>query len=220
VRELAPTLEAARPSLQHLSEALPPLRRLAIELEPGVAELPDTIDAFDPWLAQINPLLRDRELGGTARLLKGAAPGLARTAKFSRPLFRDLGLMSRCVSENLIPTGDVVITDGFSTGQPNYREFFYSAVNIAGESQSVDGNGQYVRVQSGGGPSLVRAPTPLGGFQNEFVYGNTIEPPAGVQPVQPRSLPPFRMDVACHENAVPDINGPASAVGAPDLVAP
>jgi phospholipid/cholesterol/gamma-HCH transport system substrate-binding protein len=220
VRELAPTLEEARPSLQHLSDALPPFRRLAIELEPGVAELPDTIDAFDPWLAQMNPLLGDRELGGTAKLLKGAAPGLARTAKFSRPLFRDLGLLSRCVSENLIPAGDVVINDTFSTGQPNYREFFYAAANVAGESQSFDGNGQYVRVQSGGGPTLVRTPTILGGFQNEFVYGNTIELPTGVQPLQPRSLPPFRMDVACHSNAVPDINGPAGAVAPPDLVAP
>jgi phospholipid/cholesterol/gamma-HCH transport system substrate-binding protein len=218
VRELAPTLEEARPSLQHLSDALPPLRRLAIELEPGVAELPDTIEAFDPWLAQVNPLLRDRELGGTAKLLKGAAPGLARTAKFSAPLFRDLGLLSRCASENLIPAGDIVITDAFSTGQPNYREFFYGASNLSGESQAIDGNGQYVRVQSGGGPTLVRAPTLGGGFQNEFVYGNTIEAPQGVQPFQPRSLPPFRMDVRCHRNAVPDINGPAGAVAPPDLV--
>jgi hypothetical protein len=58
----------------------------------------------------------------------------------------------------------------------------------------------------------------LGGFQNEFVYGNTIEAPQGVQPFQPRSLPPFRMDVPCHRNAVPDINGPAAAVAPPDLV--
>jgi phospholipid/cholesterol/gamma-HCH transport system substrate-binding protein len=220
VAELAPTLEEAEPSLRHLSDSLPPFRALAIALEPGVAELPDTIDAFEPWLAQFEPLLGKRELGGTAKLLKGSAPGLARTAKFSKPLFQNLGLLSRCVSENLIPAGDVVISDAFSTGQPNYREFFYGAVNVSGESQSFDGNGQYVRVQSGGGPTLVRSPSSLSGFQNEFVYGNTIEPPQGVQPFQARSLPPFRMDVACHTNDVPDINGPAAAVAPPDLVEP
>ena len=218
--ELAPTLEEAEPSLRHLSAALPPLRALAIEARPGIAELPATIDAFRPWLAQVKPLLGERELGGVSRLLAKAAPGLGQTARFSDDLFRELGLVSRCVSENLIPTGDVVVTDAFSTGEPNYREFFYGTVNLAGESQSFDGNGQYVRFQSGGGPTLVQTPIPGGGFQNAFAYGNTIEPPAGVQPDRPDALPPFRPDVPCHTNAVPDINGPAAAVGPPDLVEP
>jgi hypothetical protein len=28
-------------------------------------------------------------------------------------------------------------------------------------------------------------------------------------------LPPFRMDVPCHTQAVPDVNGPAAALGPP-----
>ena len=46
-----------------------------------------------------------------------------------------------------------------------------------------------------------------------------IEAPEGLQPVVPGSRPPFRPDVPCQENAVPDINGPASAVGPSDLTA-
>jgi phospholipid/cholesterol/gamma-HCH transport system substrate-binding protein len=229
IDELAPTLEEAEPSLRELSDALPPLRALAIEARPGIAEIEATIDAANPWLDQVDPLLSDRELGGVARLLARAAPGLAESAHESGPLFRQIGLLGRCTSDVLIPTGDVVIDDSgvangtpfdFSTGQPNYREFFYAAVQMAGESQSFDGNGPYLRFQSGGGPTLVRADNPGGGGLpgNRFVWGNTIEPPLGVRPVLPANRPPFRMDVPCHRNPVPDINGPAAAVGPPDLV--
>ena len=50
-----------------------------------------------------------------------------------------------------MPTGNQVIDDRFTTGQPNYREFFYTTVNLAGESQNFDGNGAYLRLQPGTG---------------------------------------------------------------------
>jgi phospholipid/cholesterol/gamma-HCH transport system substrate-binding protein len=218
IGELAPTLEEAGPSLRALSDSLPPLRALAIEARPGIAELPATIEAFNPWLDQVDQLLDERELGGLARQLSRAAPGLARTAHFSPSLFRELGLVGRCTSEVLIPAGDVVVDGQFRTGQPNYREFFYAATQVAGESQSFDGNGPYVRFQSGGGPTMVEAPNPGGFAENTKVFGNTIEPPAGLQPALPSTRPPFRMDFPCHRNPVPNINGPASAVASPDLV--
>src|SRR3712207_8711478 len=37
------------------------------------------------------------------------------------------------------------------TGVENYKEFWYTMVGLAGESQNFDGNGQYVRFQPGGG---------------------------------------------------------------------
>ncbi|HSI79702.1 MAG TPA: MlaD family protein [Solirubrobacterales bacterium] len=228
IDELAPTLEQAEPSLRELSDALPPLRALAIEARPGIAELPATIAATRPWLAEADPLLGDRELGGTARLLREAAPPLAETARASAPLFGNLGRVSRCTSEVLVPTGDLVINDSgvvdgtpfdFGTGQPNYREFFYSLVQMAGESQSFDGNGSYVRVQAGGGPTLVQAPNVAGSpIGQRLLFGNTIEPPLGVRPALPARRPPFRMDVPCHRNPVPNVNGPAAAVAPPDLV--
>jgi hypothetical protein len=46
-----------------------------------------------------------------------------------------------------------------------------------------------------------------------------LEVPDGIQPVLPAATPPFRMDVACHQNDPPDINGPAAAAGPSDLVA-
>ena len=60
-------------------------------------------------------------------------------------------------------------------------------------------------------------PNPGGGFNNEALYGNAVVAPEGVQPALPSSPPPFRLEVPCHKNALPAVNGPGSAVAAPDL---
>jgi phospholipid/cholesterol/gamma-HCH transport system substrate-binding protein len=216
---LAPTLEAARPALAHLNASFPQLRAFAIEARPGIAELPDTIEAAGPWLDQARPLLSGRELGGLARLLRLATPDLAQTTRLTPGLLGQIELTSRCFSQILIPTGNVVIDDAggaypFTTGVPNYKEFFYGAANQAGESQGFDGNGNYLRFQTGGGPVLTTAPQPGGGFQNSAVFGTTIEPPVGTRPALPGQKPPIQPDVPCHQNAPPDING-ASPVGPP-----
>lgn len=216
---LGPTLAESEVSLRHLSDALPSLRALARASRPGIQELPATIDALEPWLAQTRLLLRDEELGGTARLLRGTAPGLAEVASASRRLFPETERTALCTTENLVPTADTVITaDDFGTGQPNFQEFFYGAVQLAGAGQPFDGNGPYLRLQPGGGPRLLSAPNPNGPIQDTRVFGTAVEAPAGIQPVLPGSAPPFRMDVPCHENDAPDLNGPAAAAGPPDLV--
>jgi phospholipid/cholesterol/gamma-HCH transport system substrate-binding protein len=229
IHELAPTLQEAQPSLRHLNEALPWFRRLARESLPGIRQLPATIRAGSPWLVQARKLLGNNELGGTAKILAASGPGLAQATHASLKLFPQLGLTSRCVSHNLVPAGNVVIDDAggdypFSTGQPNFREFFYSTVGLAGESQNFDGNGPYVRFQAGGGPQLVRMANPGGQFQNETVWGKNISAPLGTRPELPASpsaratgQPPFRMDVPCYTQDVPKINSPvAAAVGEPD----
>ena len=105
----------------------------------------------------------------------------------------------------------------FSTGQPNSREFLYGLTQLAGESQGFDGNGSFVRFQAGGGPQLVRMPNPGGGFQAESLWGHSIAPPLGTRPRLPaQGKPPFRMDVPCYTQTVPDLNGPAGAVAGPD----
>lgn len=216
---LGPTLTETEVSLRHLSDALPPVRALAREARPGIQELPATIDAFEPWLAQTGLLLRDEELGGTAQLLKSSAPGLAEVAAATRRLFPETERLARCTTENLVPTADTVITaDDFGTGQPNFQEFFYGAVQLAGSGQPFDGNGPYLRLQPGGGPQLLHAENPGAAINDTQVFGSAVEAPAGVQPALPNSPPPFRMDVPCQENPIPDLNGPASAPAPPDLV--
>jgi phospholipid/cholesterol/gamma-HCH transport system substrate-binding protein len=216
---LDPTLDETEVSLGNLSDALPALRALARESVPGIEELPATIEALDPWLPQARRLMQDRELGGLSRLLRGAAPGLAEASAQSKKLFPITDRVARCTTENLVPTADTVITaDGFDTGQPNFQEFLYGAVQLGGAAQSFDGNGSFIRLQPAGGPNLVSTANPGGAIQDTRVFGTAIENPAGVQPVLPDAVPPFRMDVRCHTNAPPDLNGPSAAAGPPDLV--
>jgi phospholipid/cholesterol/gamma-HCH transport system substrate-binding protein len=217
VEELAPTLEEARPSLAALNDALPAVRALAIESQPAIEELPATITAATPWLRQARRLVGDQELGGLARLLRDAAPGLAQTTIASKSFFKQQTLLARCTSRVLVPTGNVVVDDGFSSGQPNYNEFLYSAVNLNGVVQGFDGNGPYARFQSGGGPTLVRGAVPGATAGNGLNFSNLIEAPDGVRPVVPDALPPFRPDFPCKNNPVPKINGPAGAAGPADL---
>ncbi len=222
IHELAPTVEQARPSLLHLSNALPPFRTLARESLPGIRQLPATVKAGTPWLIQTRKLLRGDELGGTSKILASSAPPLAKVTHATISLFPQAGLVGRCVSHNLVPLGNEVVDDAggaypFSTGQPNYREFLYSAVNIAGESQGFDGNGPFVRFQAGGGPRFVHmkvsgATAP--GTQS--MWGFNIDNVLGTRPRLPASgMPPFRMDVPCYTQDVPNLNGPAGAVGPP-----
>jgi phospholipid/cholesterol/gamma-HCH transport system substrate-binding protein len=222
IHELAPTLEQARPTLRHIDQSLPPFRALAIALEPGVRQLPATIRTGTPWLIQVKRLLRKGELGNDARYLAEAGPGLAQTTVASPSLFHQTDLLSRCTSHNLVPAGNTVLQDSgpgynFTTGQPNIRELFYSTVQLAGESQVFDGNGSYVRFQAGGGPTLTRMDNPGGGPLNESIWAHNISPPLGTRPqLTGKNPPPFREDVACYKNAVPDLNGPLAAQGPPD----
>jgi ABC-type transporter Mla subunit MlaD len=224
IEELAPTLEQTESSLADLNDALPAVRALAIESLPGFEELPATIAAGNPWLDQTNALLQDSELGGLAKLVRKASPPLAQVSATTKGFFEQQTALARCVSDVLVPTGDQVINDDFSTGEPNYREFLYSTVQLAGESQGFDGNGPYVRFESGGGGVLVKGQNPGGvpGFGplaqgNSLNFANVQEAPEGQQPYLPDAPPPYRPDVPCASNPVPDVNGPGAAVGAPDL---
>jgi phospholipid/cholesterol/gamma-HCH transport system substrate-binding protein len=220
IRELAPTVEQARPSLLHLSNALPPFRALARASLPGIRQLPATIRAGSPWLVQTRKLLRNDELGGDAKLLASSAPPLAKVTHASVSLFPQTGLVGRCVSHNLVPAGNQVIDNRggaypFSTGQPNFREFFYAAVGLSGESQGFDGNGPMVRFQAGGGPDQVQMATPGNLPETKSMWANTISPVLGTRPRLPAGgLPPFRMDVPCYTQDVPNLNAPpAGAIG-------
>jgi phospholipid/cholesterol/gamma-HCH transport system substrate-binding protein len=216
IRLLAPTLRVTHASLVSLNRSLPPLRTYSIELRPAIAELPELISASKPFLAQVRPLLSGREAGGTARLLRESTPGLAGAALAGKQTaLPEINRLSLCTSKVMVPTGDQVINDRFSTGQPNYREFLYNLVNFAGMAQNFDGNGPYARAQIGGGPVLVGEPNPQANkatISDKINYAHTIEDPLGTQP-RIGKAPPLKPDVRCYTNPVPDVNGPQGQVG-------
>jgi ABC-type transporter Mla subunit MlaD len=224
IREAASTLELTRPSLRHLSESLPPLRTFARALEPSIRELPGTIDASGPWLRQTRKLLRKRELGGLAKILRRAQPPLASATRTSIGVLRQNGLVALCGSDVLVPTGNTVIDSAggaypFSTGQRAYREFFYTAVQQAGAASSFTGNGSWLRVQPGGGgvTATTNNPDPIAP-QNRELFTPTIAPPLGTRPNLPASpQPPFEPGETCHKQDVPDLNG---TNGGPGTIGP
>ncbi len=220
IHVLAPTLSVGRKSLVSLNRTLPPLRTYAIVLTPAVAELPGLIEAGRPWLRQVRPLLSGKEAGGTARLLQELTPGFAGAAQAGKAVaLPAVNQLSVCTTKVIVPTGNQTINDRFSTGGPNYREFFYNLVNFAGESQNFDGNGPYLRAQIGGGPQLVASPNPRGNLSvDKQLFANSIAAPLGVQP-QLGGKPPKKPEVRCYKNTAPDVNGPLGQPGAPDPAA-
>jgi ABC-type transporter Mla subunit MlaD len=218
VHLLAPTLRVTHASLVSLDRSLPPLRTYAIELRPAVAELPGLIGASKPFLAQVRPLLTGREAGGDVKLLAESTPALAGAALVSkRKTVPQLNQLSVCTTKVMVPTGNEVIEDRFSTGGPNYREFLYNLVNFAGMAQNFDGNGPYARTQVGGGPVLVGEPNPHGNpstLSDAINYAHTIEDPLGTQP-QLGGKPPLKPGVRCYTNPAPDVNAGLGQVGPP-----
>jgi phospholipid/cholesterol/gamma-HCH transport system substrate-binding protein len=226
IKLLGPTLQIAEPALRHTNSTLPFLRTFARDLASGIKELPATIAASQPWLDQTAGLLSQNELGYVASQLRAAGPGAGKAAADGRGLLSQIGQLSGCVDNVLIPTSNVVISDSGSgynfnpTNAPNYREFGYATTGLAGESQVFDGNGPMLRFFSAGGavpaggpvPNL-RMPVPGGPApQQDALWGGTTVPPIGTKPVA-SSEPPFRTDVTCQTNDIPDLNGPAANLG-------
>jgi phospholipid/cholesterol/gamma-HCH transport system substrate-binding protein len=209
IHELAPTLANADATLNSLERAFPPTRAFAREILPGVRETPATIDAAFPWIAQTRKLVSKQELGGVAEQLSPATRDLARLIDRSETLLPKVTAASRCVRDNVLPTGNTVIHDEFTTGKPNYKEFWYALTGIAGEGQNFDGNGMYVRFQTGGGSQQVS----LGNSSSNSgaLFGNNVAVPLGNRPFYPGKRPPYRPDVPCTKNKRPNLNGPAAA---------
>ncbi|HZA58484.1 MAG TPA: MlaD family protein [Solirubrobacterales bacterium] len=220
VRLLAPTLENATPSLRNTNATFPYLRAFARDIEPGIRELPATINASGPWLRQTRLLLDQSELGRLANQLRLTAPPAGELAAATPGLFSEQELLSRCVSDVLIPTGDIPITDVFTPGNnvPNYKEFGYALTGFAGEMQNFDANGAYLRFQTGGGDwggnnGLVQADVPGAGLPTDTVaYGRAQAEPIATQPLL-GAKPTYNDSVACHTNPVPDLDGPVAGPG-------
>jgi len=213
VRELSPTLRTTNDTLASLNEAFPPTRAFAREILPGVRETPETVDASFPWIRQTRALLQPDELQGVARELSPATRDLATTIDATNELLPQADLVAKCVTRVLLPTGDIVIEDGpLTTGKENYKEFWYAMVGLASEGQNFDGNGMYVRFSPGAGSQTVS--TGRGSLSGQALFGRSDEAPIGTRPAYPGRRPPYRPDVPCYTQKIPDLNG--AATGPPD----
>jgi len=213
IRELGPTLRTARISLTNLNRAIPAIRGFAVAAEPGIDQIPRTIRTVTPLTRQLKPLLTDAELGGLAKVISRSTPDTAKSAAETLLFLPQLRDFSLCVADNLVPTGDQIITDnGLGNGQKASRQPLYAAVNTAGATSTFDGNGPFTRFQVGGGDFPVKMDDPLESGILTPLYGRTQAAPVASSPLS-NGLPPIVTSQRCKTQQVPDLNGPAAGPG-------
>ena len=211
IRLLPEVLGAADPALDELNAALPSTRAFAREIIPGVRETPATIAASLPWIGEARKLVSPAELGGLVDDLQPAVDDLAQFTDGATRFLPRADRFNRCLLENILPTGDVVISDGdLTTGVSNYRELFQGAVGFAGESQNFDGNGHYTRFQTGSGDTTVKTGALPGGSP---LFANALRRPLGSRPARPAEPPPYNRSQACHTQRLPALNSARTGAG-------
>jgi hypothetical protein len=222
---LGPTAQNANTAFGALDAALPATERFARDIAKGIPQVPATIVAADPWLAQAKPLLSGSELGGLLNELAPASAELAQLTHATRQFLPKIDAFDRCITDVFLPTGNIVVKDGSSSaGVPNYQEFWYAMAGQAAEGQGADGNGNFLRIGAAGGPFTIETGQTnfYGALGTKFAQADL--PPLRTRPAYPNSVPPLQRTAPCYTQPVPDVNGPASVGPAdgsrPDAPAP
>jgi phospholipid/cholesterol/gamma-HCH transport system substrate-binding protein len=208
-------LDAGRPALFHLNQSFPQLRAFAREALPGVRSTPETLDVATPFLRQIRGLVSRQELRGLVHDLRPTIPRLTKLTKRTIPFLDQSRALSSCFNEVIIPwSNDTVPNPPPGTNDPSfpaagkvYEETGYGLSGIAGESRSGDANGQYIRVEAGGGTNTVTLPPNTYGVTDQLV-GVTPFPLLGGNPaISSSAKTPFRPGAPCEKQEPPNLAG-------------
>jgi phospholipid/cholesterol/gamma-HCH transport system substrate-binding protein len=229
IHELPGTLFAARPVFANLNRSFPFVRAFAREALPGVRSSGPTLTVATPFIYQLRKLVSKPELRGLTHDLRPTVPQLARLARAQMPFMEQARALSSCFNHVIIPWSNETVPASDSDTDKNsgdigkiYQETGYGLAGIAGESRSGDANGQYIRVEAGGGvntlspiasPTMRRITQTIGGEQFFGVLDSEI---LGAEPAFGSSAKtPFKPTVPCETQAMPDLRsgGPESVPG-------
>jgi phospholipid/cholesterol/gamma-HCH transport system substrate-binding protein len=213
IAELPRVLDASRPAFASLNAAFPPLRAFARESLPGVRSSAPTLEASLPLLRQVRKLMGKQELRGLVADLRPTIPPLAKLARESRPFLNESRALSSCFNEVVVPWGNSTVEPPpeypFGTFGQVFETTGYGLVAISGESRSGDANGQYIRVQAGGGTNTVVTPPNPAAGRPEQVFGLTPFPITGAvpsfNPIEDSEKTKFRPNRPCEEQEPPDL---------------
>ena len=211
VAELPGTLDAAMPTLDALNASLPPTRAFAREALPGTRALPPALDAATPLLAQVRGLVGKDELRGALADLRPTIPRLASLTRDTTTLLGEARALSSCFSEIVIPWSQSTPVDPETPANgPIYKETAWGLTGISGESRNFDGNGPWARVLGASGPNFATLP-PLEGTSDQLI-GMSPFPLLGARPSLTSSAhTPFRRDVACETQELPNLDSGQAA---------
>jgi phospholipid/cholesterol/gamma-HCH transport system substrate-binding protein len=211
IAALPPLLRTTNRALTALDASFGPTKAFAKAILPGIEQVDPTIGQALPWLAQATALLGQSELGGLVADLTPAVQATASTIHSSTALVSQSNTLARCVTHNLVPTGNTVIQDPpLTSGVPVYQELLESAVGIAGAGQNFDGNGRYLRSTPAGGSTSVQ--TSVLGSQGPL-FGNAVIPPLGTRPAWPGQAPPVKSGKPCYQDTAPNLNRATTGTG-------
>jgi ABC-type transporter Mla subunit MlaD len=223
IEELPDTLQAAKPAFTNLNASFPALRAFAREALPGTRAAPATLRAATPFVEQIRKLVSQDELRGLVADLRPTIPQLAELSQRSVGFLNQSRALASCFNEVIIPwANDTVNPIDPSNQYPHeptgrvFEETGYGLSGIASESRSGDANGQYIRVEAGGGVNTVKVPNAVpsvNGVGLQDAVGLTPFPILGSMPNIEDSLKtPFKPNKACERQEPPDLGagvGPA-----------
>ncbi|MDX6651559.1 MAG: phospholipid/cholesterol/gamma-HCH transport system substrate-binding protein [Solirubrobacterales bacterium] len=205
-----------RSALANLNTAFPPLRAFARDALPGARTAGPALDAANPWIAQLRGLLSKPEARGLAADLRPTIPQLARLASESRPFLEQIRPLSNCFDKVIVPWGNMSVgSHADTTVGPIYKETGYGLVGLAGESRSGDANGQYIRVEAGGGANTVVfgagadktvGVTPFSLLGYEPAVGSSGQDNVAASGGSPTLKTPFRPDVPCETQEPPNLD--------------
>jgi phospholipid/cholesterol/gamma-HCH transport system substrate-binding protein len=229
IAKLPDVLDAADPAFANLNNAFPPLRAFAREALPGVRSTAPTLRAATPFIEQVRKLVSQRELRGLVGDLRPTIPDLAKLADRTIPFLEETRALSSCFNEVVIPWSNDTVEPPASyphgTKGTVAETTAYGLVGIAGESRSGDANGQYIRVQAGGGPG---GTVVIPGSQSELgedAFGLLDYPLLGALPrIEDSAKTPFKPRVDCETQEQPNLQAgvgdppeqiPASASASP-----
>lgn len=212
IHELPGVLFSARPVFSNLNASFPYLRAFAREALPGVRSSGPTLDVATPFIYQLRKLVSKPELRGLTHDLRPTVPQLAKLTRAQIPFMGQVRLLSSCFNNVVIPWSNSTIQsqDGQSGIGKLYEEAGYGLAGIAGESRSGDANGQYIRVEAGGGSNTVVQPAPPDSGLTGTLIGSTSFPILGAEPsFEPKT--PFKPTVPCETQPVPNLSSTLTA---------
>jgi phospholipid/cholesterol/gamma-HCH transport system substrate-binding protein len=214
VAELPSALRGIEHGFAELEGAAPSIRTFALDLIPGVEQIPATDAAAFPWIEQVRAALKPSELGGVAAALHTAAPEIASVTAGQVAFQPQLTNFSKCLSKVLYPAGSTKLQDGANTsGGTAEHEFWYALTGVAGFSQNFNGNGAAGRFITGGAGSTILSPPatdvkPGAPTDGKTLIAQTRLAPEGTSPSFNGNEPPYKPLVPCYTQKLPEFNGP------------
>jgi phospholipid/cholesterol/gamma-HCH transport system substrate-binding protein len=183
IARLPRLLQVGRPALAALDRSFPPLRAFAREALPGTRSTPAALDAATPLLNQVRKLVSKPELRGLSQDLRHTIPNLTELSHRTIPFLNQSRSLSSCFNQTIIPWSNSsvpdsnfpppTVTDGAGTHPATIaEETGYGLVGIGGESRSGDANGEFIRVEAGGGVNTPEIPGPLQGNTGKVIEGS------------------------------------------------